>query len=147
MLNDRRVPGSRESIKLIAVSPAGVFVIDTKRYKGLVHTMAPGTIGNLGPPELHVGRRNCTGSVEAVHRQAQIVRDTLGVDRPEPEIPVQGVLCLTRAAWGFPSAMQVGDVRVGWPGLVSGEVRAPGMLDAPTVRAVSALIADGLPVG
>lgn len=147
VLNDRRVPGSRESIKLIAVSPAGVFVIDTKRYKGLVHTMAPGTIGNLGPPELHVGRRNCTTSVDAVHRQAEVVRAALERDRPGAEIPVQAILCLTRAAWGFPSAMQVGDVRVGWPGLVAGEVLAPGVLDAPTVQAVSAMIADGLPVG
>ncbi|HEV3131943.1 MAG TPA: nuclease-related domain-containing protein, partial [Acidimicrobiales bacterium] len=55
VLDDRRVPGSRDSIKLIAVSCAGVFVIDTKHYKGLVHTMRPGSIGNLGPHELHVG--------------------------------------------------------------------------------------------
>src|SRR5450631_4594773 len=48
VLDDRRVPGSRDSIKLIAVSCAGVFVSDTKHYKGLVHTMRPGSIGNLG---------------------------------------------------------------------------------------------------
>jgi len=147
VLNDRRVPGSRESIKLIAVSPAGVFVIDTKGYKGLVHTMAPGRIGNLGPHELHVGRRNCTSSVEAVHRQTQIVRAALEAGRAGAAVPVQGMLCLTRAQWGFPSAMQIGEVWVGWPRLVAGEVQAPGVLDAPTVHEVSTMIASGLPVG
>ena len=89
-LNDRRVPGSADSIKLIAVAPAGVFVIDAKHYKGLVHTMRPGTIGNLGPArapcgptQLHrLGRSTC-----AVRRRS--VRATLegapwGSDGPGP---------------------------------------------------------------
>ncbi len=147
VLNDRRVPGSRETIKVIAVSSAGVFVIDVKTYKGLVHTMAPGTIGNLGPRELHVGRRNCTGSVEAVRRQTEVVRAAVEAGRPGSEVPVHGMLCLTRAEWGFPSAMQIGEVRVAWPRLVAGEVRAPGVLDDPMVQAVSTMIAGGLPVG
>jgi hypothetical protein len=147
VLNDRRIPGSREGIKLIAVSPAGVFVIDTKRFKGLVHTMRPGTIGNLGPYELHVGRRNCTHSVDALRRQAEIVRATLdGGSLSAAEIPIHAMLCLTRAEWGFPSAVQIGDVWVGWPRLIAGEVQAPGVLDPSTVQQLSALIADRLPV-
>ena len=95
--------------------------------------MRSGTIGNLGPHELHVGRRNCTDSVEAVHRQAEIVRATL-VGAPWGDGPVHPMLCLTRAEWGFASAVQIGDVWVGWPRLMAGEVQAPGALDSPTVR-------------
>jgi hypothetical protein len=147
VLNDRRIPGSREGIKLIAVAPAGVFVIDTKRFKGLVHTMRPGTIGNLGPYELHVGRRNCTHSIDALRRQAEVVRATLDAGPPGAgAVAIHPMLCLTRAEWGFPSAVQIGDVWVGWPRLMAGEVQAPGALDLPTVKQVSALIADRLPV-
>lgn len=146
MLNDRRIPGSKESIHLIAVSPAGVFVIDTKRHKGLVHTMRSGTIGHLGPHELHVGRRNCTRWVEDVRRQAEVVRATLGAVPWGGAVPVQAMLCLTRAEWGFASAVRIGDVWVGWPRLMAGEVQAPRVLDPPIVQEVSTLIADGLPV-
>ncbi len=127
------------------MAPAGVFVIDAKRYKGLVHTMRPGTIGNLGPHELHVGRRNCTDSVEGVHRQAEIVRATLMGAPWGSTVPIHPMLCLTRAEWGFASAVQIGDVWVGWPRLMAGEVQAPGALDSPTVEEVSTVIASGLP--
>lgn len=144
VLNDRRIPGSAESIKLIAISPAGVFVIDTKSSKGLVHTMRSGTIGNLGPHELHVGRRNCTQWVEDVKRQTQVVRATLE-GTPCGAVPVHPMLCLTRAEWGFASALRIGDVWVGWPRLVADEVQSPGTLDSPAVEQVSAAIAEGLP--
>lgn len=146
VLNDRRVPGSEENIELIAVSPAGVFVIDTKGHKGLVHTMRSGTIGNLGPHELHVGRRNCTQWVEDVHRQAQLVRAALGNRRWDGPVPVKAMLCLTRAEWGFASAVQIGEVWVGWPRLVAGEVQGPEVIDPATMQEVSAVLTDGLPV-
>src|SRR5206468_2692354 len=36
VLHDRRIPGSRANIDHVLVSRAGVFVIDTKQYKGRV---------------------------------------------------------------------------------------------------------------
>lgn len=36
LLNDRRVPGTRGNIDHVAVAPSGVWVIDAKRYKGLI---------------------------------------------------------------------------------------------------------------
>jgi hypothetical protein len=121
MLNDRRIPGSKASIKLIAVAPAGVFVIDTKHYKGLVHTKRPGPMSDLGPDELHVGRRNCTPSVTKVARQVEAVRSALGT-RP-----------------------RASDVWVGWPKLLAARVRIPVVMDAPTVQEVSLMISDHLP--
>jgi hypothetical protein len=146
VLNDRREPGSKSSIKLIAVSSSGVFVIDTKNYKGLVHTKRLGPLGNLGTPELHVGRRNCTTSVEQVARQMKVVRDALQSTSWGSEVPVHGMLCLTRADWGFASAIEISDVWVGWPKLMAGRVQAPGVMDSPTVQEVSEMIALQLPV-
>jgi hypothetical protein len=145
VLNDRRIPGSRSSIKLIAISSAGVFIIDTKNYKGLVHTKRQGPIQNLGPLELHVGRRNCTSSVEQLVQQAEIVRAALSSTPLGSEVPVHPMLCLTRAEWGFAAAVEVSDVWVGWPRLMVGRVQAPGVMDSPAVQEVSQMIAEHLP--
>ena len=145
MLNDRRVPGSKVSIKQIAVSSSGVYVIDTKHYKGLVHTKRPGTIGSLGVPELHVGRRNCSSSVEQVVRQMAVVRETLASTTWGSEVPVHGMLCLTRAEWGFATPLQIEDVWVGWPKVMAGRVQTPGVMDSPSVQEVSVMIAEHLP--
>ena len=146
VLNDRRIPGSKSTIKLIAVSSAGVFVIDTNNYKGLVHTKRPGPIGDLGPNELHVGRRNCTSSVEHVARQMGFVRAALDTSPWGSEVPIHAMLCLTRAEWGFASAIEISDVWVGWPKLMAGRVQAPGLMDSPAVQEVSEMIAHHLPV-
>jgi hypothetical protein len=146
VLNDRRVPGSRSAIKWIAVSSAGVFVIDAKNFKGLVHTKRTGPMWDLGPHELHVGRRNCTSSVESVAQQTGIVRGALDTTAWGSEVPVFAMLCLTRAEWGFASAIEISDVWVGWPKLVAGRVQAPGVMDSPAVQEVSEMIAEHLPV-
>lgn len=47
VLHDRRFPGSRANIDHIVVSQAGVFVIDTKHYKGRVEQRDPGGCSRL----------------------------------------------------------------------------------------------------
>jgi hypothetical protein len=145
VLNDRRAPGSKRAIEGIAVSAAGVFVIDTKHYKGLVQTKRPGPVGNLGPPELHVGRRNCTPLLDDLAVQVEVVRSSLGDTPFGSAVPVQGMLCLPRAAWGFKSAVEIRDLWIGWPQLMPDRIRAEEVMDSPTVREVSVLIADQLP--
>ncbi len=78
VLIDRRAPGSPAGVARIAVSSAGVFVIDAKHYKGLVHTRRSGPVSELGPDELHVGRRDCTPWVDLVARHVEVVRDAAG---------------------------------------------------------------------
>ncbi len=145
VLNDRRIPGSKSSIKLIAISPAGVFVIDAKGYKGLVHTKRPGPIQSLGPVELHVGRRNCTPAVEGLAGQVEIVRSAVSSAPWGSEVPVHALLCLTRAEWGFASPIEISDVWVGWPRLMVGRLQAPEVMDSPTVQEVSEMISERLP--
>jgi hypothetical protein len=145
VLNERRIPGSRDHITMIAVSPAGVFVVDAKHYKGLVHTRRSGPMPALGPQELHVGRRDCTPYIQQVAQHMQAVRSILGQEEWGDAVPVQAMLCLTRAAWGFASPLQISDVWVGWPQLAAGRVRSPGVMDSPAVQEVSSLLAAHLP--
>jgi len=144
VLNDRRIPGSRSFIKCIAISTAGVFVIDTKGFRGLVHVKRQGPIRDLGPLELHVGRRNCTSSVDDLSGQVEIVREALSSTPLGSEVPVNALLCLTRAEWGFASPLEIRDVWVGWPRLMAGRVREPGVMDSPTVHEVSQMITSHL---
>ena len=146
VLCDRRMPASKTTIQLIAVSPAGVFVVDTRTYKGLAHIRRPGPISDLGPDELHVGRRNCTDTVTNVCRQVDAVRAILRTAPWGSEVPVHAMLCLTKAEWGFASAIEVGDVWVGWPRLIASRAKAPEVMDSRTVEEVSRLLADSLPI-
>ncbi len=145
VLNDRRIPGSGATIPIIAVAPAGVFVIDTQHHKGLVHTKRPGPISQLDLPELHVGRRNCTPSLDTLCRQVEIVRATLDGSPWESNVPVAAMLCLTRAEWGLASSARVRDVWVGWPRLMAGAFRSPGVMDTPKVHEVAGTIDARLP--
>jgi len=146
VLNDRRIPGSKAVITMIAVSPAGVFVIDARHHKGLVQTKRPGSFDQIGPPELHVGRRNCTPTLDSLAQQVAVVRATLDNSPLVSEVPVSAMLCLTRAEWGLASSALVRDVWVGWPRLLAGTVRSPGSMDSPTVRDVAQTIDLNLPV-
>ncbi len=145
VLNDRRIPGSKSTITMIAVSPAGVFVIDTKGYKGLVHTKRYGPIRNLGPTELYVGRRNCTASIMGLAQQVEVVRGAVSGAPWGSEVPIQALLCLTRAAWGLASPIEISDVWVGWPRVMAGRLQTPEVMDSPTIDEVSELIAERLP--
>ena len=55
------------------------------------------------------------------------------------------MLCLTRAEWGLASSARVRDVWVGWPRLMAGALRTPGVMDPPTVQEVAGTIDARLP--
>jgi hypothetical protein len=82
--------------------------------------------------------------VERIAHQMALVRAALSAAGGS-EVPVYAMLCLTRAEWGVASPVEIRDVCVGWPQLVAGRVHAGGIMDSPTVRAVSATIAERLP--
>ena len=130
------------------MSAAGVFVVDTKHYKGLVHTRRSGPIVALGPDELHVGRRG-TCRLTWPRWPTRWRRSRRHGDRHPRRFgrsPPRPVLCLTRAAWGFASAIEIGGVCVAWPQHVAGQVQAPGDMDSETVRRISAVLAARLPM-
>lgn len=78
ILHDRRMPKSRANIDHIAVTTAGVFTVDAKRYSGKLEARARGR-------ELWVGGRNRSKLLEQAARQAQVVDQALraaGVSAP-----------------------------------------------------------------
>lgn len=92
-LHDRRIPGSRANIDHIAVGPAGVYVIDAKRYENAQIRVR--RVGGLFSPrrdELLVRGRVRNNLVAGVEKQVAVVRaalDAAGLG----DVPVTGVLC------------------------------------------------------
>lgn len=112
-IHDRQKPGSKANIDHIAISSAGVTVIDAKRYRGLVHLR---DVGTWRKPDhrLYVGERDRTKLVTGVTSQVVAVKavlNDLGHD-----VPVQGRLCFVEAEWKmFAKPFVVHDIEISGP--------------------------------
>lgn len=110
VLRDRRVPGTRANIDHIVVCAGGVWVIDTKRYKGRPERRVGGGLVRPRVELLYVGGRNKTSLVEGVKWQVEKVQNAL------PGLTVRGVLCFVDAEWGlFSGPFAIDGVEVMWP--------------------------------
>jgi hypothetical protein len=93
LLHDRRIPGSRANIDHIAVTAAGIWVIDAKRYAGRPQLKASGGLFRPRVQKLYVGSRDCTSLVDGVLTQAAQVQAAMA------DIPVHPVLCFVDSDW------------------------------------------------
>lgn len=130
VLHDRRIPGSKANIDHIAVTTAGIWVIDAKRYKGRPELRIDGGILRPKVEKVLVGRRDCTKLVDGVLKQVDLVREVVG------DIPVIGSLCFVEADWPLiGGAFATRGVQVLWPKrLAKLLVEAEGAVDVPSVR-------------
>ena len=98
VLHDRLVPGSKANIDHIAVGPAGVFVIDAKKYTGGIEIRDVGGFLRYDP-RLYVNGRDRTKLVDGVLKQVEVVTAALGDEFVD--VPVSGVLCFVGCNWGL----------------------------------------------
>ncbi len=141
-LHDRLRPGTTANIDHIAVAPSGVWVIDTKRYKGQV---AKKDVGGWLRSDLRlfVGGRDRTPLVTAVSKQVAAVHAVLGTDWPE--VPVRPVLCFVDADWPwFSKPFELRGVLVAWPKAMRELLVRPGALQPATVDLLVARLEDRL---
>jgi hypothetical protein len=90
ILHDRRVPGKTSNIDHVAVAASGVWVIDAKKYKGIVCQRNKGGLFKLDN-RLYVGGRDRTHLADGVQRQIELVRAVLG----DVGVPITGSWDLT----------------------------------------------------
>jgi hypothetical protein len=130
VLHDRRIPGSKANIDHIAITAAGIWVIDAKRYKGRPELRIEGGILRPRVEKVLVGRRDCTKLVDGVLRQVDLVRELVG------NIPVTGALCFIEADWPLVGgAFTTRDVHVLWPKRLTKLLsEAAGSVDVPAAR-------------
>lgn len=93
VLHDRRIPGTKANIDHIAITRAGIWVIDAKRYRGRLELKVEGGLLRPRVEKVLVGRRDCTKLVDGMLKQVDLVRDSVG------DVPVTGALCFVEADW------------------------------------------------
>lgn len=132
VLHDRRVPGTRANIDHIVVCAGGVWVVDTKRYRGRPERRVEGGLFRPRVELLYVGGRDKTTLVEGVKWQVGKVQDAL------PGLPVRGILCFVDAEWGlFSGPFAIDGVEVMWPKKLAGGIGSDtnGRVDVAVVAA------------
>lgn len=134
VLHDRRIPGTRANIDHIVITPAGIWVIDTKRYKGRPQLRIEGGIMRPRVEKLFVGSRDRSNLVDGVLKQVHLVREIVG------NTPVIGVLCFVEADWpllGRPFTVR--GVQTLWPKQLTKQlIKAGGPVDVPAIQTVLA---------
>lgn len=142
-LHDRRVPGSRITIEHIAITPAGVFVIDARRSG--IRPPHPRVRGFVRPDDQSFeSARDREKVLTKLAARMRAVARTLA-DAP---VPVASALCLVDA--DGPAAVRafmVDRVWVGTPAALPSLLARPGLLDDQAVQAVVTRLAERLPAG
>lgn len=130
VLHDRRIPGTKANIDHIAITPAGIWVIDAKRYKGRPELKIEGGMLRPRTEKVLVGRRDCTKLVDGMLRQVDLVREVVS------DLPVIGVLCFVEADWPLiGGAFTTRGVHAVWPKrLAKLLTEAEGTVEVAAVR-------------
>lgn len=137
LLHDRLAPRrQRANIDHIAVAPSGVWVIDTKRYRGKAAVTSP----LFGKPALVIGGRDQTKLVGAVRAQAAGIEKLLA--SAGFTVGVTPALCFVDTELPLLGLPPIDGVSLsGRRGLVK-RLNAPGRCSAEDVRSIAAAL-DG----
>lgn len=140
VLHDRAVHGSRANLDHIAVVPSGVWVIDSKHYRGRLERR---TVGGWfrSRPTLYIARRDETKLVAGALRQGTWVRESVG-----PGVPVRVALCFTGTEWSlYARPFSIDEVLVTWPKALARALGAPGPLNTSSREAIASRLAAAFP--
>jgi hypothetical protein len=146
LLHDRRLPHSRSNIDHIAIAASGVYVIDTKRYKGKIQVQNP----LFGTPTLRIAGRDRTKLIDGLLGQVAVVEAALqglGAD-----VPVRGCLCFVTpegflADVGLPMlrTLSVNGCQICYPRKLARRLNRAGPLSPERALAIRAELSRCLP--
>jgi hypothetical protein len=135
VLHDRRVPGTRANIDHIAIAPSGVWVIDTKRYKGKVAVNRP----LFGSSKLTIAGRDkselCAGLAKQVALVAPAVAEVV------PAAPVRGAMCFVDAELPLLRTLTFDDLPMLNPKRLAKRINAAGPLTPDVCRQLRTALA------
>jgi hypothetical protein len=113
-LHDRRKPRSKANIDHLVIGPTGVWVVETKNYKGSL---------SVRDGDLWIAGRRKTAFIAQVKGQAAAVSGVLG------GVPVLPIICIHRAEFPLLGRPELFDVRIVGPkGLIDAITKAPAVL-------------------
>jgi hypothetical protein len=135
-LHDRRLPGTRANIDHLVVAPSGVWVIDTKRYKGEIRVEKP----LLGAAKLTIAGRDRTKLVDGLAKQVAAVRDA--VAETAPGTPVHGAFCFVEGDLPLLGTPQIKGFELLHRRLLAKRLNTTGPLEAASVARIAAALDD-----
>ena len=139
VLHDRRIPGGRANIDHIAIAPSGVWVIDSKRYKGKVTVNSP----LFGTAKLTIAGRDKSKLIDGLDKQVALVRAAMAAILPEA--PVHGALCFVDADLPMFGSLSFKGYPLLYPKGLAKRLNAAGPLTIDAVRLAAAELAVRLP--
>ena len=140
VLHDRAVRGRRTNLDHIVVVPSGVWVVDSKHYRGALERRTPSGASSRGPASswlVATGPR---------WRRRRAASRRWWPRHWAPAPLVRAALCFTgveRALFTRPFIVQ--GVLVTWPKALARTLGAPGRLGLAERRALADRLARGLP--
>ena len=137
-LHDRRKPRSQANIDHIAIGPAGIYVIDAKKYKGRVERRDVGGWARTDR-RLYVGGRERTPLVMSVIAQAGAVRSVLGHEFAR--VPITPVLCFVHADIGlFTTPFLLQGAQITWRRPLRRQLSRPGPMDSAAITRLAEVL-------
>ncbi len=145
-LHDRRIPGSRANIDHLAIGPAGVCVIDAKRYESAqIRVRRVGGLFTQRRDELLVRGRVRNDLVAGLDKQVAAVHAALQ-SGGHGDVPVIGVLCFVDGLFPvFNGGYRVGSRLVVSPRKLTQIVAMPGPITEDERYELYCALGDRLP--
>lgn len=140
ILTDRGVPGTKSNIDHIVVAPSGVWIIDSKVWRGKIEYKSTSMFGT--EKRLFVGGKDRTAAVEAIFNLVIPVAQVLG----DKSVPIKPALVFIDGDWSDASAARIVTSRpyqhlsvwISWPKAIWKKINEPGPLDADDVKHIVA---------
>jgi hypothetical protein len=140
ILHNRRLPGGRGDVDHIAISPTGVYVIDTKALTGKVEVRKP----LFGAPKLIIGGRDKTTLLDGLERQIEAVK-TATANGGRSDISVKGVLCFTKADLPLLGARRIRGHELMYRKALARKLNRQGPVNPTTIEQIAQALGRALP--
>lgn len=139
-LHDRQMPDSPTNIDHIFVAPSGIYVVDTKRYKGAI------SVDRTQPdnPRLVVAGRDETARVDGLDRQVTVVR-AIGAQEHMSQVPVHGSFCFIDSLMLAPGTESIRGYLLNQRTQLAAQLNRPGPLSDEQIRAIIERLERRLP--
>jgi hypothetical protein len=136
LLHDLRMPGSRANIDHIAVASSGVWVIDTKRYRGKVAVSKP----LFGEAKLKIAGRDRSALADGLARQVAAVEAAMR--EIGFEVRVHGAFCFVDADLPILRTLSFRGYPLVYPRALARRIKADGRLAPEQLHAVAVHLAS-----
>lgn len=147
VLHDRGIPGSSANLDHLVVVPAGVFVVDSKRWSGKIEVR---DVGGWFKTDMRVfvGGRNRTSVVQSGKKQAERVTRALRAASVDESVTCSAAMCFVEGEWPLLSSNDhvIDGVRICPPRVLYRHLKQPGELSADECKRIAQVLASAFPV-